>query len=119
MNGQWVGYYPASLFGARRLRARAAKVSWYGEIVDSGEHNGTTRTDMGNGHWPYEGWQKCAFMSNLRYQSNRDGSMARYNPDSVWESHPKCYGIEGHFDNTGSWGAYFWWGGSGKNSKCP
>lgn len=119
VNGEWMGYYPASLFGARRLRARAAKVGWYGEIVDAGAHAGTTRTDMGNGHWPYEGWQRCAFMSNLMYQSNSAGSMARYAPDSVWASHPNCYDIEGHFDNTGSWGPYFWWGGSGRNSGCP
>ena len=61
--------------GTRPRRSRGTARSW-----TPASHNGTTRTDMGNGHWPYEGWQKCAFMSNLRYQSNRDGSMARYNP---------------------------------------
>jgi Neprosin len=118
-NGRWIGYYPASLFNATGLRNEAAKVAWYGEIVDSGSHAGTTRTDMGNGHWPYEGWQHCAYMANLAYQSTTGGGMSRYDPGSVYASHPKCYGVEGHFDNTGSWGPYFWWGGSGKNSQCP
>nr|MBA3431263.1 neprosin family prolyl endopeptidase [Actinomycetota bacterium] len=117
-NGTWVGYYPASLFNDSGLRNEAEKIAWYGEIVD-GEHEGTTRTDMGNGRWPYEGWQHCAYMSNLAYQSDTRGGMSRYNPSSVYASHPKCYGIEEHFDNTGSWGPYFWWGGSGKNSDCP
>ena len=119
VNGTWIGYYPASLFNSTGLRSEAEKVAWYGEIVDSGDHAGTTRTDMGNGHWPYEGWQRCAYMSNLSYQSGTGGQMARYNPGTVYASHPSCYGIESHFDNTGSWGPYFWWGGSGKNSQCP
>jgi Neprosin len=119
VNGVWIGYYPASLFSTSGLRNQAEKCAWYGEIVDSGSHAGTTRTDMGNGHWPYEGWQHCAYMSNLAFQSGTGGQMARYNPTSVYASHPKCYGIEGHFANTGSWGPYFWWGGSGKNSQCP
>jgi len=58
-------------------------------------------------------------MENLAYQSKPEGGMSRYNPSSVYGSHPACYNIEGHFANTGSWGPYFWWGGSGKNSKCP
>jgi hypothetical protein len=44
--------------------------------------------------------------------------MTRY-VGSEYESHPNCYAIEGHFNNTGSWGSYFWWGGSGRNSSCP
>jgi hypothetical protein len=118
-NGNWIGYYPASLFSTSGLRSEAEKVAWYGEIVDSGSHAGTTRTDMGNGHWPYEGWQHCAYMANIAYQSTTGGSMSRYDPGSIYASHPTCYGIEGHFHNTGSWGPYFWWGGSGRNSQCP
>lgn len=118
-NGRWLGYYPGSLFSASGLRDQAEKVAWYGEIVDSAGHAGTTATDMGNGHWPYEGWQHCAYMANLAFQSSAGGGMSRYDPGTVYASHPSCYGIEGHFDNTGSWGPYFWWGGSGRNSSCP
>jgi Neprosin len=118
VNGEWIGYYPASLFSTSGLRSQADEVDWYGEIVDSDSHAGTTATDMGNGHWPYEGWQHCAYMNNLLYQSSADGSMQPYNGSS-WASHPKCYGIETHFAESSSWGRYFWWGGSGKNSQCP
>ena len=118
VNGHWIGYYPASLYSTSGLRTHASAVGWWGEIVDSDDHSGTTRTDMGNGHWPYEGWQHCAYMNNLEYQSSTGGGMSKYD-GSAWASHPKCYGVEGHFDNTGSWGSYFWWGGSGKNSQCP
>lgn len=117
INGQWIGYYPASLYSANGLRSQADRVAWYGEVVDSA-HDGTTRTDMGSGHWPYEGWQRCAFMSNLRYQSTAKGAMARYK-GNAWASNPMCYAVEEHFSNTDSWGSYLWWGGSGKNSQCP
>jgi hypothetical protein len=119
VNGVWIGYYPASLFNSSGLRDQAGKIAWYGEVVDSGNHAGTTATDMGNGHWPYEGWQRCGYMSHLYYQSSTGGALSRYNPSSVYATDELCYDIEGHFDNTGSWGPYFWWGGSGRNSACP
>jgi len=118
VNDVWVGYYPASLFSISGLRSQAEKIAWYGEVVDSA-HAGTTATDMGNGHWPYEGWQHCAFMYQLYYQSSTSGTLSRYIPSSVWASNNLCYDIEGHFNNTGSWGPYCWWGGSGRNSACP
>ena len=96
------------------------KVEWYGEIVDCGSHVGTTRTDMGNGHWPYEGWQHCAYMRQPRYQSTDRGWHEQGTTrGSVWESHPNCYGIEGALRQHRQLGPYFWWGGSGKNSRCP
>jgi hypothetical protein len=119
VNGSWIGYYPASLFSTSGLRSQADKIAWYGEIVNAGSHAGTTATDMGNGHWPYEGWQHCAYMSHLYYQSSTGGALSRYNPGSVYATNDQCYDIEGHFNNTGSWGPYFWWGGSGRNSGCP
>lgn len=118
VNGQWIGYYPASLYGSAGLRNEASQVSWFGEVVDSGSHSGTTATDMGNGHWPYEGWQHCAYMNNLLYQSSTGGAMQRYSA-AASASHPKCYGVEEHFNDAGSWGSHFWWGGSGRNSQCP
>jgi Neprosin len=54
VNGVWIGYYPATLFNESGLRSQAGKIGWYGEVVDAGDHAGTTATDMGNGHWPYE-----------------------------------------------------------------
>jgi Neprosin len=119
VNGIWIGYYPASLFSTSGLRSQADKMAWYGEVVDSGDHAGTTATDMGNGHWPYEGWQRCAYMSHLYYQSSTGGALSRYDPGSVYATNSACYDIEGHFSNTGSWGPYFWWGGSGRNPGCP
>jgi hypothetical protein len=118
VNGTWIGYYPASLYNENGLREEAARVDWGGEIVDSPDHAGTTRTDMGNGHWPAEGWQHCAFMSNLRYQSSTRGGMRDLKGNST-ARYSDCYDIETHMESGTNWGSYFWWGGSGKNSGCP
>lgn len=111
-NGRWIGYYPASLFNANGLRSKAEKVAFYGEIVDSGKDSRSSWTDMGSGYWPDRGWKWSAYMSNLRYQSGTGGSMSRYS-GTTWESNPNEYGIEAHFDNTGSWKSYCWVGGPG------
>jgi hypothetical protein len=118
VNGTWIGFYPASLYNSTGLREQADRLDWGGEIVDSADHSGTTATDMGNGHWPYEGWQRCAYMNNLRYQSTTEGAMSDYNGRASSEF-PACYGIESHMLSGSDWGSYFWWGGSGKNANCP
>ncbi len=118
VNGTWIGFYPASLYDTTGLRDYADQLLWGGEVVDSDGHAGTTSTDMGNGHWPYEGWQHCAYMSNLRYQSTTEGAMSDFNGTALSEF-PACYGIESHMLSGSSWGSYFWWGGSGKNANCP
>jgi hypothetical protein len=118
VNGTWIGYYPASLYNANGLKSRADRLDWGGEVVDSGDHAGTTATDMGNGHWPYEGWQRCAYMNNLRHQSTTTGGMADYDGSCASEA-PACYGIDCHMRSGTNWGSYFWWGGSGRNASCP
>jgi len=117
VNGSWIGYYPANLFGNSGLLSQANSIYWYGEVVDSDTRSGMTETDMGSGHWPYEGWTWCAYMNNLQYQSSPQGAMQRYN-GTVWKNDRECYDIEQHFNNTGSWQSYMWFGGSGRNSKC-
>ncbi len=118
INNQWIGYYPASLFNHTGLRTRASQIYFYGETIDSNNHSGMTRTDMGSGRWPYEGWKKSAYMRNLKYQSTPEGNLENYNPGWIYENDRECYDIEGKFNNKGNWDSYFWWGGSGKNSKC-
>jgi hypothetical protein len=119
VNGNWIGYYPASLFANPGMRNTAGSTAWFGEIVDSGSHNDSTATSMGSGNFPSQGWQYAAFMSNVRYQSDANGGMHDYPPASAWASRSGCYDVESHFGSGGSWGSFFWWGGPGKNPNCP
>jgi hypothetical protein len=120
---QWVGYYPASLFGGLRtggLENRSEKVTWYGEVVDLPDGVPTT-TDMGSGRFPGEGFGYSAYQRNLLVRRT-DGVLVRFDPDARGGTGADvgCYDLEPHFGNTGSWQSYFYWGGPGRNnSTCP
>jgi hypothetical protein len=112
-NGQWVRYYPASLFKRDGLQTSADQVHFYGEIVDSASHHDATKTDMGSGYWPTSRWPWSAYMHNLRYQSTTSGSMSDYDADSIWATDSNEYDVEAHMLSGTSWGSYFWFGGPG------
>jgi hypothetical protein len=112
-NGHWVGYYPASLFNDDGLHSQAGKFAAYGEVVDSSDHTGLTKTDMGSGYWPEYHWTWSAYIHNLRYQSDQDGGLTDYNAGSTNASDPDSYDLETHMLSGGNWGSYIWLGGPG------
>ena len=116
-NGRWLGYYPASLFMGNRsvfstLGDHADSISFYGEIYDSNETPGKTRSDMGSGYWPEYGWQWAAYQRNLKVQTDRSGGLTNYN-GSGWASDTDMYDIEMHMNSGTNWESYFWMGGPG------
>lgn len=116
-NGRWLGYYPARLFMGNRsvfatLGDHGDRISFYGEIYDSNESPGKTRSDMGSGYWPEYGWQWAAYQRNLRVQTDRNGTLADYN-GTPWASDPDMYDVESHMRSGSNWGSYFWMGGPG------
>jgi hypothetical protein len=117
-NGRWLGYYPARLFMGNRsvfstLGDHADRISFYGEIYDSNETPGKTRSDMGSGYWPEYGWQWAAYQRNLRVQTDRGGASLINYQGTAWASDPDMYDIEGHMNSGSNWGSYFWMGGPG------
>jgi hypothetical protein len=118
VKGTWIGYYPATLFQFFGLQSQASSLAWFGEVADSSNHPGTTSTDMGSGHFPWEGYQKAAYMNQLAVQTSPAGTLTKYSPQTVYATNSACYGMVGNFQNTGSWGPYFYWGGTGKNGWC-
>jgi len=113
----WVGYWPRSRFDANGLRDQGDRIDFGGEIVNTRTDNRHTRTDMGSGHWPYEGYSWCAYQRNLKYVdvSNFYQNATGLSP-SVTNN--MCYDIN-LFETNGSWNVYFYFGGSGFNSSCP
>jgi hypothetical protein len=112
-NGEWIGYYPASLYSTSGLRSQAEKVAWYGEVADSSDHSGNTFTDMGSGHYPSAGWTYSAYMHNLKYQSGTGGSMSTYTGGTTSVTNSTWYDLETHFSSGGTWESYLWLGGPG------
>ena len=113
----WVGYWPRSRFDANGLRDQGDRVDFGGEIVNTRTDNRHTRTDMGSGGWPYEAFSFTAYQRNIKYVdvSNFYRSATGLSPSAT---NNNCYDID-LVESNGSWGVYFYFGGSGFNSSCP
>lgn len=110
-----MGYFPNSLFNSTGLASHAARVSMGGEIVDlhSSRH---TKTDMGTGRFPSEGWRKAAYIRNMRVKDSLT-TYQNFAVDGSFEE-PGCYNVLPV--NGGSWGRYIYYGGPGYHVvNCP
>lgn len=117
-NGQWMGYYPSSLFASTGMRDRAEVVQWGGEVFDAAGHPGTSGTDMGSGRFPWEGFGRAAYMRNLMLQIDPAGTLAPFVGPTIADR-TDCYDIKFNPAAAGAWGYNFFWGGTGRNGACP
>ncbi|KAJ4961847.1 hypothetical protein NE237_021757 [Protea cynaroides] len=113
-SGLLVGYWPSFLFS--HLRDHASMVQFGGEIVNSRPSGSHTSTEMGSGHFAEEGFGKASYFRNLQVV-DWDNNLIPLSNLQVLADHPNCYDIQGGINNV--WGNYFYYGGPGKNVKCP
>ncbi|XP_022891476.1 uncharacterized protein LOC111406322 [Olea europaea var. sylvestris] len=113
-SGVLVGYWPSFLF--THLRDHASMVQFGGEIVNSSPSGFHTSTQMGSGHFAGEGFGKSSYFRNLQIV-DWDNSLVPLSNLKVLADHPNCYDIQGGVN--GVWGNYFYYGGPGRNSRCP
>ncbi|XP_042052395.1 uncharacterized protein LOC121797755 [Salvia splendens] len=113
-NGVLVGYWPSFLF--THLRDHATMVQFGGEIVNSESSSSHTSTQMGSGHFAGEGFGKASYFRNLQVV-DWDNNLIPLSNLRVLADHPNCYDIQGGINKV--WGNYFYYGGPGKNAKCP
>ncbi|XP_057774581.1 uncharacterized protein LOC130993635 isoform X1 [Salvia miltiorrhiza] len=113
-NGVLVGYWPSFLF--THLRDHASMVQFGGEIVNSESSSSHTSTQMGSGHFAGEGFGKASYFRNLQIV-DWDNNLIPLSNLRVLADHPNCYDIQGGINKV--WGNYFYYGGPGKNAKCP
>jgi hypothetical protein len=116
--GEWVGYYPCWLFfGApgdsefSTLGARAEWVGFWGEVYSALASPTQSTTQMGSGRRAEAGWTNACFQKNLEILPagasrwlQQDGSPSAEDPSK--------YDITLHTESGGSWGSYFFAGGS-------
>jgi hypothetical protein len=112
VGGEWIGYYPASLYADPGLRNGADRILFFGEIVDSASHNEATKTQMGTGYFAEYRWPTAAFQRLLRYQTDVNGSMTDYDGSAIITD-SKEYDAELHMNSGTNWSSYFWFGGPG------
>ncbi|XP_076945419.1 protein neprosin-like isoform X2 [Bidens hawaiensis] len=113
-SGTLVGYWPASLF--THLRDHASMVQFGGEIVNSRASGSHTLTQMGSGHFSGLGFGKASYFRNMQVVDWGNNLIPLSN-FKILADHPNCYDIRGGTNRV--WGNYFYYGGPGKNPRCP
>jgi len=113
-SGQLVGYWPAFLFS--HLRSHASMIQFGGEIVNSRSSGFHTSTQMGSGHFAEEGFGKASYFRNLQVV-DWDNNLLPLTNLHLLADHPGCYDIRQGKNN--AWGTYFYYGGPGRNVRCP
>lgn len=113
-NGLLVGYWPVFLFS--HLRTHANMIQFGGEIVNSRSSGFHTSTEMGSGHFADEGFGKAAYFRNLKVV-DWDNNLIPPSNLHLLADHPDCYNIREGRNN--AWGDYIYYGGPGRNVRCP
>ncbi len=119
VNGATVGYYPASLYAADGLLEGSTRFGFGGEIVnDTQAHPGRhTRTQMGSGRLPAEGYGKAAFVRDVYYYDTPSSAVVG-TPTPSHDTKATCYAAVDIEAAPEPWGAYFFFGGPGYNEQC-
>lgn len=113
-SGLLVGYWPSFLFS--HLRTHASMIQFGGEIVNTRSSGFHTSTQMGSGHFAEEGFGKASYFRNLQV-IDWDNSLLPLSNLHLLADHPNCYDIKAGRNNV--WGDYFYYGGPGRNVRCP
>ncbi|KAL4346601.1 hypothetical protein GQ457_17G026880 [Hibiscus cannabinus] len=113
-SGLLVGYWPTFLFS--HLRSHANMVQFGGEIVNTRSSGFHTSTQMGSGRFAEEGFGKAAYFRNLQ-TVDWDNSLVPFKHLRQLADHSNCYDIRQGRNNV--WGTYFYYGGPGRNVRCP
>jgi hypothetical protein len=107
-NGDWLGYFPASLF--TKLNGGACGSAWYGEVLRNPNKPVTMNTEMASGKFAETGWLNAAYVRNPKYI---DLSWKIVEPQDDFASAPYaplCY------DRSPLWDGVFFLGGPGGNN---
>ncbi|TVU11234.1 hypothetical protein EJB05_44807 [Eragrostis curvula] len=113
-SGLVIGYWPSYLF--THLARHANMVQFGGEVVNTRPSGSHTATQMGSGHFPNEGFDRAAYFRNLQVV-DWDNNLIPAANLKLLADHPGCYGIQG--GSNAYWGSYFYYGGPGRNVRCP
>ena len=70
---------------------------------------------MGSGHFANEGPSKASYFKNMQVV-NSDNKLIPLSNLKVYATEPHCYNIIKGINNEGN---YFYYGGHGRNIKCP
>jgi len=84
--------------------------------VNLGLFGSHTSTQMGSGHFAEEAYGKASYFRNMQVVDWRNNLIPLSNP-KVLVDHPNCYNLQQGFNK--AWGNYLYYGGPGRNVRCP
>lgn len=106
-NGQWVGYYPGSLYNGGQLSRYAQVIDFGGETVPGWYY----WPPMGSGRFASQGWQWAAYQRQIVYRDSANGG---HNPSlTLSQPSPACYTGTNPAWGGADWQTYFYFGGPG------
>jgi hypothetical protein len=113
INGEWIGYYPNTLFSASGLRDQADGYQWYGEIYDASAPAATS-TDLGSGALPSAGYAQAAYFRNIARYTNNTGSAVYDSTGPGTETDATCYAADApSTSGDPTWANWAFFGGPG------
>ncbi|KAL6607765.1 hypothetical protein ACP70R_040828 [Stipagrostis hirtigluma subsp. patula] len=112
--GALVGYWPSSLF--THLGSHADMAQFGGEVAGRPPGAPHTATQMGSGRFPGEGYARAAYFRDVQVV-DWDNGLVPAAGLRLLADRPGCYDIAG--GSGGAWGTYFYYGGPGRNARCP
>ncbi|KAL5063394.1 hypothetical protein RYX36_025131, partial [Vicia faba] len=113
-NYERVGYWPFSLF--KELNHEANLIQFGGEVVDLNPTGDHTSTYMGSGQFAQELAFKAAYIKSMKVAINPYSYIDLLDNENI-EATPDCYSIVGGFNK--NYESYIFFGGPGRNPKCP
>lgn len=91
INGNWVGYYPGSLYGTGDL-ANAGRSLTFDAGGEIAAPDGLPSLPMGSGSFASAGYQQAAFVANMFYiDGNMKGYYSALPKAQLMVADPKCY----------------------------
>ncbi|XVE88763.1 hypothetical protein DITRI_Ditri19aG0095100 [Diplodiscus trichospermus] len=108
-----LGYWPGSIF--TRLSDRAEIITWGAETVNSNSEGRHTSTQMGSGHFPWQGYSKASYIRNLAYIDDSGAVIDAGNLVPL-VTNPACYDLQ--MGTLTNYGTHFFFGGPGFSDKC-
>lgn len=115
MQEELLGYWPSTIFSG--MAERAERLFWGSKIINTKKFGRHTLTEMGNGHFPWDGLSRSSFIRNLKLID--DGYALRIpNIVSKIVTNGKCYDLSVGGGPAGDWGIFFYYGGFGGWYDC-
>ncbi|KAM7266610.1 hypothetical protein ACFE04_004507 [Oxalis oulophora] len=110
-----IGYWPKSLFPY--MQKGATMVQWGGVVQNNNYLFKHTTTQMGSGHFAEEDYGKAGNINNILVL---DQNYIQQNPViSTKVTRPECYDVKIRPYDSAGFRTHFYYGGPGKNPKCP